>query len=94
MSLTQSQPRSRWDGREMPLLNVLPYVLLVISTAMAVGIDHGNSTKVIIDIVGAAAAAAWMLWFVTLHPEMATAPGADGRVLRRPDGDRRRAGAQ
>ena len=68
MSLTQSQPLRRWDGREMPLLNVLPYVLLVISTAMAVGIDHGDSTKVIIDIVGATAAAAWMLWFITLHP--------------------------
>jgi signal transduction histidine kinase len=68
MSLTQSQPLRRWDGREMPLLNVLPYVLLVISTAMAVGIDHGDSTKVIIDIGGATAAAAWMLWFITLHP--------------------------
>ncbi len=68
MTITQSQPLRRWDGREMPLLNVLPYVLLVISTAMAVGIDHGNGTKVIIDIVGAAAAAAWMLWFIALHP--------------------------
>ena len=44
-------------------------MLLVISTAMAVGIDHGDRTRVIVDIVGAAVAAVWMLWFVTLHPK-------------------------
>jgi signal transduction histidine kinase len=46
----------------------MPYVLLVISTALAVGIDHGDRTKLTIDIAGSALCALWMLWLITLHP--------------------------
>ena len=55
------------DRPEFALVEVLPYVLLAIATVLAVGIDSGDSTKLTVDLVGSAAAAVWMLWFVTLH---------------------------
>jgi signal transduction histidine kinase len=66
--MSTTQTLSRWEGRELPLLSALAYTLLVISTGLAVWIDHGDRTKMIVDIAGAALAAVWMLWFVTLHP--------------------------
>ena len=69
MSASQAEHLDHWERRELPLLNLMPYLLLVISTALAVGIDHGSSRKLIVDLAGSALAAAWMLWFITLHPD-------------------------
>jgi signal transduction histidine kinase len=68
MSASEAEQLDQWERRTLPLLNLMPYVLLVISTALAVGIDHADSTKLTIDIAGSALCALWMLWLITLHP--------------------------
>ena len=68
MQRTEADHLEEWERRTLPLLNLMPYVLLVISTALAVGIDHGDSTKLAIDVAGSALCAVWMLWLITLHP--------------------------
>ncbi len=67
MSTTQGERTDCLDRPEFAGIEVLPYVLLAIATALAVGIDSGDSTKLIVDVAGSAAAAVWMLWFLTLH---------------------------
>jgi DNA-binding CsgD family transcriptional regulator len=68
MSASQAEHLDHWERRALPLLNLMPYVLLVISTALAVGIDHGNGAKLALDLAGSALCALWMLWLITLHP--------------------------
>jgi signal transduction histidine kinase len=48
------------DERELRVLMRLPYAMLLVATGLAVGIDHGSSTKQLEDIGLAAAAGAWM----------------------------------
>ncbi len=61
----------RWEALERPFMNVLPFVLLVLSAAAAIGIDDHSPSKQIVDAAGAAAAAVWMFAIVTLHPRWA-----------------------
>ena len=68
MSASQAEHLDHWERRALPLLNLMPYVLLVISTALAVGIDHGSGAKLAVDVAGSALCALWMLWLITLHP--------------------------
>ncbi len=78
MSPSQAEHLDHWERRELPLLNLMPYLLLVISTALAVGIDHGSSRKLIVDLAGSALSVAWMLWFITLHPSWEERPTVMG----------------
>ena len=71
MSTTQGEVPDCLDGPEFALLEVLPVRAPGIATVLAVGIDSGDSTKLIVDLAGSAAAAVWMLWFVTLAPPLA-----------------------
>jgi signal transduction histidine kinase len=64
-----------WERREDAAEAALPYVMLAVATALSVAVqDHG----LLVDIVLAAAAGAWMLWMVTLHPEWRERPGIMG----------------
>jgi signal transduction histidine kinase len=74
--MTQSQLSGpeRWEQFELPALNLAPYVLLVLSTAGAIGVDSGHTTKMIADGGLALLAAAWMLFMFTLHPAWAERP--------------------
>ncbi len=68
MSTMQPEVLDECARRELPILDVLPYMLLAIATGLAIGIDHGDGGKLIVDLGASALAAVWMLWFVTLHP--------------------------
>jgi signal transduction histidine kinase len=67
MSTMQGERTNCLDRPEFALIEVLPYVLLAIATALAVGIDSGDSRTLTVDLAGSATAAVWMLWFLTLH---------------------------
>jgi signal transduction histidine kinase len=58
----------RWEEREPLLLNLMPYALLAIATALAVGLDNNSTRKVLIDLGLATLTAGWMLSMFTLHP--------------------------
>ncbi len=68
MSTTPIETPDCLERPEFPLLEVVPWVLLALATALAVGIDYSDTTKLVIDIAGTAVAALWMLWWITLHP--------------------------
>jgi signal transduction histidine kinase len=74
MSIAPSETTDCVERTEFPLLEVVPWVLLAIATALAVGIDFSDSTKLAIDIVGSAVAALWMLWWIGLHPQWRQRP--------------------
>jgi signal transduction histidine kinase len=57
----------RWEGREAPIIAVLPYVMLVVASILAVLIDP-HPRSVIITLSVAAATGAWLLFGFTLHP--------------------------
>jgi signal transduction histidine kinase len=57
----------RWERREAPVIAVLPYVMLVVASILAVLIDP-HPRPVIITLSVAALAGAWMLFGFTLHP--------------------------
>lgn len=57
-----------WDRHEEQVLDLLPYVLLAMSTVGAIATDIGTASKVLVDGGVAAATALWMLWMFTLHP--------------------------
>jgi signal transduction histidine kinase len=57
----------RWEQLELPAFNVMPYVLLVLSTAGAAAIDSGHASKVIIDVTLGLLTAVWMLSMFTLR---------------------------
>ena len=74
MSTMQGETHDCLERPEFPLLGVVPYVLLAIATALAVGIDSAHGTELSIDLIGSAAAAVWLLWWVTLHPRWRRRP--------------------
>lgn len=78
MGASQAEHLDHWDRRALPLLNLMPYALLVISTALAVGIDHGTSEKLIVDLAGSALSALWMLWPIALRPDWDKRPALLG----------------
>jgi signal transduction histidine kinase len=68
----------RWERLETPVLNVVPFVLLAVSTLLALGIDSPSGSKQLLDLGLAALAAAWMLFMVVLHPAWTERRGAMG----------------
>jgi signal transduction histidine kinase len=56
MSSTPDRQVSWWEQHEEHVLDLLPPVLLVLSTAGAIGIDHGSRTKLLIDLAGSGGA--------------------------------------
>jgi signal transduction histidine kinase len=57
-----------WEGREGTVFAALPYGLLAITVIVSVFARGGLGAATLLDFALAAAAAAWMLWMVTLHP--------------------------
>jgi signal transduction histidine kinase len=57
-----------WARRSRPLITVVPYVLLAVLVAFTVGAKHAAPGSLLIDLALCALAAAWMLWWITLHP--------------------------
>ncbi|WDZ85530.1 sensor histidine kinase [Micromonospora cathayae] len=57
-----------WEDREADLYRLLPYVGLAAATvlALAAPMEHAPPTPVVLAL--AAAAGAWVAWFITLHP--------------------------
>jgi signal transduction histidine kinase len=64
-----------WEERELPLLGVLPYAMLVVATVLDIVARGGFTRSASIDVALAAASALWTLWFVTLHPGWACRRG-------------------
>lgn len=60
----------RWERMETAVLNVLPYVLLVISVLISLLLPIWNVAVDLPAVVGLSLTlAVWLLWFHTLHPE-------------------------
>jgi signal transduction histidine kinase len=57
----------RWERREAPVIAVLPYVMLVVASAIVVPIDP-HPRAIAINLGVAALTGAWMLFGFTLHP--------------------------
>jgi signal transduction histidine kinase len=68
MSARVERQVDAWDRHEERAFTLLPYLLLAMSTAAAIAIDSDSQRKVIVDGIGAAAAAGWMLCVYQLHP--------------------------
>jgi len=72
MTVTQGQEcqpeLALTDERELRLLMLLPFGMLAIATALAVGIGGGSSAKLLEELALAAAASAWMALIWTLRP--------------------------
>ncbi|MBV9047903.1 MAG: sensor histidine kinase [Solirubrobacterales bacterium] len=56
------------DERELRLMTLLPYAMLLVATGLALGSDHGSSTRLLEDVGLAAAAGAWMTLLYALRP--------------------------
>ena len=56
------------DDREIRLLMLLPQLMLVVATALAVAIDSGSLAKVLAELGVAAFAGAWMALIYVLRP--------------------------
>jgi signal transduction histidine kinase len=57
-----------WERRERPLVALVPWLGLVLSVVCVAAIDSGSARALLVDLALAVLAAAWMLWFFTLHP--------------------------
>jgi signal transduction histidine kinase len=57
----------RWERREAPVIAMLPYVMLVVASAIAVPIDP-RPRAIAVNLGVAALTGAWMLFGFTLHP--------------------------
>jgi signal transduction histidine kinase len=58
-----------WERRVERLINLVPYVALVVSAALTWGASSfWPQASLPVTLALSAFAAAWMLWFVTLHP--------------------------
>ncbi len=88
-------PDAALSGPERKLeawVRVVPYVLLVISLIPYLITGSPTAGDVGRTLAVAGLAAAWVAWWVTLHPAVGRPPGADGRLLRGLRGLLRRAG--
>ena len=56
-----------WERREAPIIAVLPYVMLVVASAVAIPIDP-RPRAMAVYLGAAGLTAAWMLFGFTLHP--------------------------
>lgn len=66
------------DDRELRLLMLLPFGLLAVATALAVGADSGSSGKLVADLALAAATGGWLLLICALRPHWHTRPMMTG----------------
>jgi hypothetical protein len=57
-----------WERRERPMVALVPWLGLVLSVVCVAAIDSGSARALLVDLALAVLAAAWMLWFFTLHP--------------------------
>jgi signal transduction histidine kinase len=57
----------RWERREAPVIAMLPYLMLVVASAIAVPIDP-RPRAIAVNLGVAALTGAWMLFGFTLHP--------------------------
>jgi len=69
--MTARVPSSRleaWERRERPLVSLVPWLGLVLSTIVVAAGDGGSPGGLLVDVSLAVLAGVWMLWFFTLHP--------------------------
>ena len=64
----------RWERLERPLLGVVPWFALLVAVIPVVVIESPTPAAVKVNLGLAALAAAWMLWFFTLHPHWSERP--------------------
>ena len=83
--LSSGRQLDSWEGREGRVFAALSYGLLAITVIVSVFARGGIGVATLLDFALAAAAAAWMLWMVTLHPAWERAPAADGLLFHRAD---------
>src|ERR1051326_4472822 len=57
-----------WERREQPMLALVPWFALVLAALLAVVVESPTTTALAVNAGLALLAAAWMLWFFTLHP--------------------------
>jgi signal transduction histidine kinase len=57
-----------WERHQDAVYRVIPYLALGVSTALVTFVDPPPRPTLVGTLAIAAVAAAWMLWFVTLHP--------------------------
>jgi len=62
-----------WEKLEGPAFAALPYVMLVIASALSVALS-GLTASMVITLAVAGLAGAWMLWAFTLHPQWRNRP--------------------
>jgi signal transduction histidine kinase len=58
-----------WERREAQALLVVPYVLLAVSLILVTVTGSESGVPLLISFGISAGGAAWITWFVTLHPE-------------------------
>src|ERR1700722_5055209 len=63
-----------WERREAPVIAALPYVMLVVTSAVAIPIDP-RPRAMAVYLGAAGLTAAWMLFGFTLHPAWRERPG-------------------
>jgi signal transduction histidine kinase len=69
MNIPRSASRlDAWERREAGALRAIPYYLLAVSLVLAAVGQAKDPTDILVDTGLSAAAFAWMLWMVTLHP--------------------------
>src|ERR1700737_4835917 len=57
-----------WERRGRPMVALVPWLGLAGSVVCVAAIDSGSARALLVDLALAVLAAAWMLWFFTLHP--------------------------
>jgi signal transduction histidine kinase len=63
------------EQREKQVMRLMPYGALIVGTGLALASDNAFPASIPVTLAIAAAAALWMLWMVTLHPEWGKRPG-------------------
>jgi signal transduction histidine kinase len=70
-------PLSRLDERErrlLPAVTVMPYVLLLVLTAVTVAVKHAQPASLAVDLVLCGVTALWLLGMFTLRPAWRVRP--------------------
>jgi signal transduction histidine kinase len=73
--------RIGWERHERTFFAVLPFALLAVCTAVSVALKWDSAGELLVDLALVAAAAVWVTWMVTLHPEWTARPRRMGLFL-------------